>query len=82
MNWILQKLTSRKFLQASALIVAGLFAMFRDIPVEEAQTSVQTYMAYVPNIVGALVAVGAALGFIKAEAAVDAARAAGSANTK
>ena len=82
MKWFLQKLTSRKFLAAVTLVVAGLYAMFRDVPVEQAQTSVEVYMAYVPNVVGALTAILGALGFMKAEAEVDAARAAGSANTK
>jgi len=77
MNWILQKLTSRKFLAAATLVVAGLIAMFRDIPVEEAQSATETYMAYVPNVVGALTAILGALGFMKAEGEVDAAREAG-----
>ncbi len=77
MKWFIQKLTSRKFLAALALVVAGLYAMFRDIPIDQAQSSVEVYMAYVPNVVGALTAVLGALGFMKAEAEVDAAREAG-----
>ena len=77
MNWFLQKLTSRKFLAAATLVIAGLIAMFRDVPVEQAQTTTEVYMAYVPNVVGALTAILAALGFMKAEAEVDAARESG-----
>ena len=74
MNAIFQKLTSRKFLTAATLVIAGLVAMFRDIDVAQAQDAVEVYMAYVPNVVGALVAILGALGFMKAEGAIDAAR--------
>jgi hypothetical protein len=70
----LRKITSRKFLAAATLVIAGLIAMFRDIDPNVAQGQVAGYMAYVPNVVGALTAVLGALGFMKAEAEVDAAR--------
>ena len=56
------------------MVVAGLIAMFSDVDVQAAETQTQTYMAYVPNVTGALVAVLSALGWLKAEAEVDAAR--------
>jgi len=82
MKFLLTKLTSRKFLAAATLVVAGLYAMFRDIDVEQAKTSVEVYMAYVPSAIGALTAVLGALGFMKAEAEVDAARQNNSAGTE
>lgn len=74
MKMLLQKLQSRKFLMALGLVVAGLVAMFTDVEVDAAQSQVAIYMAYLPNVIGAMVAVLAALGWIKAEAEVDAAR--------
>ena len=73
--WI-GKFTSRKFLLAAGMVIAGLVAMFSNVDTATAQTMVEKYMAYIPNVIGAIVTVLGALGFIKAEAAIDAARAA------
>ena len=71
---ILRKITSRKFIAAATLVVAGLIAMFSETPADAAQQQVDTYSKYIPNVVGAITAILGALGFIKAEADVDAAR--------
>lgn len=70
----LKKFQQRKFLVALGMIVAGLVAMFTDVEVADAENQVSIYMAYLPKVVGAMVAILAALGWIKAEAEVDAAR--------
>lgn len=70
----LKKFQQRKFLVALGMIVAGLVAMFTDVEVEVAEGQVAIYMAYLPKIMGAIVAILAALGWIKAEAEVDTAR--------
>jgi len=71
---IIRKITSRKFIAAGTLVVAGLIAMFSETPAAEAQQQVDNWSKYIPNVVGATTAILGALGFIKAEADVDAAR--------
>ena len=70
----LKKFQQRKFLLALGMVVAGLIAMFTNVEVADAENQVAIYMAYLPKVVGAIVAILAALGWIKAEAEVDAAR--------
>ena len=71
---ILRKITSRKFIAAGTLVVAGLIAMFTETPTDAAQQQVESWSKYIPNVIGAITAILGALGFIKAEADVDAAR--------
>lgn len=70
----LKRISSRKFIAAATLVVAGLWAMFQDVDPAVVQGQVESYAKYVPQVVGALMAVLGALGFIKAEGAIDAAR--------
>jgi len=71
---ILRKITSQKFIAAGTLVVAGLIAMFSETPTDAAQQQVENWSKYIPNVIGAITAILGALGFIKAEADVDAAR--------
>jgi|GEM_PF-4189082 len=81
MKNFMTKITSRKFLSAVTIIVVGIIAMFTDVPVEQVEqaadgvSEISPYAQYVPKAIGALMAIVGFLGYAKAEAEVDAARA-------
>ncbi len=80
MKNFLAKLTSRKFLASLTIIITGLITMFTGVPVEQAEKAadgvvqVSPYAQYIPQAIGALMAIIGALGYLKAESTVDASK--------
>ena len=67
MKRFIEKISSRKFQIAATMIIGGLVAMFSESDADQATAMAQ-------KIIGGLVAVLSAFGYMIAEAKVDAAR--------
>lgn len=67
MKNFIQKIASRKFQIAAVMVIGGLIAMFTESGGDQATATAQ-------KIIGGLMAVLSAMGYIAGEAKVDAAR--------